>query len=225
MTDSEYRAAYLGRVRDSYDEVAVDYAAVIADAFPQDGIGRALLGVFAQEVRAAAAREAPTVLDVGCGPGHVTAHLAALGLDARGVDLSKRMVELARLSHPSLHFEQADMTELDVGPGTLDGVLLWYSTHHLRPEWLPEVFAGCARALRPGGTLLLGTHVGAGEHTKPSQAYGTHPVSYESFLIPAERIGELLAGAGLRVASVTLGYPDPRAGRGRASARIFAPKD
>jgi SAM-dependent methyltransferase len=117
------------------------------------------------------------------------------------------------------------MTELDVEPEASGGVLLWFSTHHLRPEWLPAVFAGCARALRPGGTLLLGTHIGAGEHTTPSQAYGGHPVSYESFLLPVEEIEALVGAAGLRVTSVTVERPDPRAGGGRAGARIFARKD
>lgn len=227
MADVGYRydrVDYLERVRTSYDEVAADYATLVGASFPQDRLGRALLGLFAQEVLAADA-SAP-VLEIGCGPGHVTAYLAELGLAARGVDLSGQMVQLARQAHPALRFEQGDMTALDLEPGTLGGVLLWYSTHHLRPEWLPGVFTGCARALRVGGTLLLGTHVGAGEHTKPSQAYGTHPVSYESFLRPADELVAMLEDAGLRVTSVTTGRQDPRAaGKQRAGARIFATKD
>ena len=221
--ESEGRGGYLDRVRASYDEVAADYVAVAEGAFPGDLIGRALLAVFADRVRAADA--AAPVLDLGCGPGHVTAHLAALGLRARGVDLSKRMVELARGAHPALRFDEGDMTDLDLEPESLGGVLLWFATHHLRPEWLPGVFATCARALRPGGTLLLGTHVGAGEHTRPSQAYGTHPVSYESFLRPVEELDGLLAEAGLRVTSVTAERPDPRAVRARACARFLAVRD
>jgi SAM-dependent methyltransferase len=229
-------AGYLERVRVSYDEVAADYAALVETAFPGDRLGRALLGVFADDVRtdaaeraqaegAVAAEQPASVLDVGCGPGHITAHLAEFGLEARGVDLSKRMVELARREHPTLRFDEGDMTRLDVEPETFAGVLLWFVTHHLRPEWLPSVFAGCATALRPGGTLLLGAHVGAGEHTKPTQAYGTHPVSYESFLTPVEELVELLTAAGLRVTSVTVQQPKPGTARGRAGARIFARKD
>jgi SAM-dependent methyltransferase len=218
-------AGYLERVRVSYDEVAADYAALVGTAFAGDRLGRALLGVFAGDVRAETADGVASVLDVGCGPGHITAHLAELGLEARGVDLSKRMVELARREHPDLRFDEGDMTRLDVEPGAFAGVLLWFVTHHLRPEWLPSVFDGCATALRPGGTLLLGAHVGAGEHTKPTQAYGTHPVSYESFLTPAEELVELLAAAGLRVTSVTVQQPEPGNVRGRAGARIFARKD
>lgn len=45
------------------------------------------------------------VLDAGCGPGHWTAHLASLGLDARGVDLVPARIgvplgELARVVRP-----------------------------------------------------------------------------------------------------------------------------
>lgn len=219
----EYGDGYLERVRDSYDEVVDDYAAFVAEAFERDRLGRALLGVFAERVRAA--DPAAPVLDLGCGPGHVTAHLAALGLDAHGIDLSPRMVEYATRMYPSLGFAQGDMTNLEIEPGTLGGILAWYSTHHLPPQWLPGVFGSCAKALRPGGTLLLGTHVGAGEHTKPSQAYGTHPVSYESFLRPVEEIEALLAEAGLRVVSVTAEPRDPCTPRARAGARIFAVKD
>lgn len=217
------RDGYLARVRESYDEVAEDYFTFVLDKFPSDRLGRALLGVFADRVRAADAT-AP-VLDLGCGPGHVTAYLAELGLAARGVDLSKRMVELASGAYPALKFEQGDMTRLEVEPGTFGGILIWYVTHHLPPRWLPDVFASCARALRPGGTLLLGTHAGTGEHTKPSQAYGTHPVSYESFLCTVEEIEAIVAESGLRVTSVTAERPDPRVPRARAAARIFATKD
>lgn len=52
------------------------------------------------------------VADLGCGPGKVTAHLAELGVPAFGVDLSPKMIELARQAHPGLHFEVGSMTSL-----------------------------------------------------------------------------------------------------------------
>jgi trans-aconitate methyltransferase len=40
------------------------------------------------------------VVEVGSGPGHVTAYLAEAGADATGVDLSPAMVEEARAASP-----------------------------------------------------------------------------------------------------------------------------
>nr|WP_239157776.1 class I SAM-dependent methyltransferase [Streptomyces sp. SID13726] len=49
-------------------------------------------------------QDAGPVADVGSGPGHVTAALHALGIPVFGVDVSPRMVELARRAHPDLRF-------------------------------------------------------------------------------------------------------------------------
>ena len=51
------------------------------------------------------------VADVGCGPGHVTAHLRDSGLDAFGIDLSPVMIDVARREHPGLRFEVGSMTD------------------------------------------------------------------------------------------------------------------
>jgi len=86
----------LEAVRASYDRVADSYVALgMGDLAPQPWL-RAALAAFAERVRGLG-----PVLDVGCGPGQVTAHLADLGLDVSGVDLSPRMVEHARRLHPA----------------------------------------------------------------------------------------------------------------------------
>src|SRR6478609_4494445 len=116
---------------------------------------RAVLGAFAESVRGLG-----PVLDVGCGPGHVTAHLAGLGLDAAGVDLSPRMVAQARALHPQIRFDVASATDLRLEAASLGGVLGWWSLFHLPRAVLPDVLSSFAAALVPGGQLLVGTHVG-----------------------------------------------------------------
>ena len=72
------------------------------------------LAAFAEEVR-----HLGPALDVGCGPGTVTAHLASLGLDVSGVDLSPRMVAHARYRDPELHFAVASATEVRIADASV----------------------------------------------------------------------------------------------------------
>jgi SAM-dependent methyltransferase len=129
----------------------------------------------------------------------MTAYLAELGLSACGIDLSPKMIELARQAYPSLRFTVGSMTALEIGDHGLGGILAYFSTYHTPPEGLPVVFAEFHRTLAPGGHLMLGVYVGDDEHLRPTRAYGGNPVSYESYLLPADRIAELLARAGLVV--------------------------
>lgn len=189
---------HLAAVRRSYDTVSEAYAAVVKAPAELDPLSRAMLGAFVESVRDG---DRGPVADLGCGPGKVTAYLAALGVSAFGVDLSPRMVEAARRAYPHLRFVVGSMTALDLADGELGGILAYFATHHTPPEWLPVVFAEFARTLAPGGWLMLGGYVGDDEHVRPTRAYGGHPVSYESYFLPADRIAELLGRAGLVVAA------------------------
>lgn len=152
----------------------------------------------------------------------MTAHLAGQGVPAYGVDLSPRMVELARRAHPHLRFTVGSMTALDIGDGELGGVLAYYSTHHTPPELLPVVFAEFRRVLAPGGHLMLAGWVGEDEHLRPEHAYGGHPVSYGLHMLPAPRIAALIEEAGLTVTARLV--QEPGAGAKRAVATFLAEK-
>ncbi|WP_039923141.1 class I SAM-dependent DNA methyltransferase [Amycolatopsis decaplanina] len=181
---------FLTATRESYDIVAEDYAVRVGRLFDQEPISRAMLAAFAEQVRG-------PVADVGCGPGHVTAHLASLGLDVTGVDLSPKMVEIARRMHPDLSFFVGSMTALDLPDGELGGLVAWWSIFHVPPEVLPEVFSEFRRTLAPGGRLLVGFHVGD-ERLSPEMAYG-HPVTYDAYLLEPGRVADLLGQAGFEV--------------------------
>jgi SAM-dependent methyltransferase len=141
-------------VRASYDAVARRYAEEIAGELSAKPVDRALYGLFAQLVGAGA-----PVGDVGCGPGHVACYLAGLGLRPHGVDLSPGMVEQARDRYPGLDFSVGSFAALpDVDWA---GAVVPYSIIHVDPVERPTAWRNLARAIRPGGWLLVVFHLEA----------------------------------------------------------------
>ena len=119
------------------------------------------------------------------------------------------MVEHARRLHPGLRFEVASATELQLSDASLGGVLGWWSLFNLPRDVLPAVLASFARALVPGGQVLLGTHVGDGEIVR-TEAYGGVPVAWTTHLWQPEELTALLGEAGLDpVAELRLPPPGP----------------
>ena len=107
--------------------------------------------------------------DVGCGPGHVTAFLAGLGLRAAGIDLSGEMIEQAAKRHPDLEFSTGSMTALPAVDASWDGLVSFYSLIHMIDD--ADVRAALAefrRVLAGGGLLLLAVHAGKRRGTWPS---------------------------------------------------------
>ena len=100
---------------------------------------------------------AARVADLGCGTGSLSLLLAQAGHDVHGVDLSPRMVEVARAKAAAAgvpaRFSVADAAAAPVEPGSVDVVLarhvLWVF------EEPGDVLASWISLLRPGGRLLL----------------------------------------------------------------------
>ncbi|MCG3041769.1 class I SAM-dependent methyltransferase [Streptomyces sp. S1A] len=189
------RPADLDAVRESYDRVADNYVHMVQTT----GCGdirthpwlKASIDAFADTVRGLG-----PVLDVGCGPGTVTAYLAERGLDVSGVDLSPRMIENARRLYPHCRFDVASATDLDLGEASLGGVLGWWSLFNLPRDVLPQVLAMFARALKPGGHLITATHVGD-EDIARTEAYGGVPVRWTTHQWRPEQLVGLIERAGL----------------------------
>jgi len=195
---------WLADTRASYDTVAVSYADRMREAL--DGVPylRAALALFADSV--ADAGGGP-VADVGCGPGHVTAYLNKLGVDAFGIDVSPGMVDVARSEHPGLRFEVGSMTALDLADGSIAGVLAFWSLIHVPDEEVPAVLSGFGRALRPDAPLLIGFHVGAGSKLK-TQGYGGHPMKVYVHRRRPPQVSAWLRGAGFTVETEMLLDPE-----------------
>jgi uncharacterized protein YceH (UPF0502 family)/SAM-dependent methyltransferase len=145
------------RVRTSYDAIATEFADHFVEQFQEPSFETWLLD------RVATHAAGQPVVEVGSGPGHVTAYLADRGVDATGVDLSPAMVGEARRRFPGRSFEVGDLRALS-HPTAASGwaaVLSWYSLIHLAESEVPAAIAALARPLAPGGWLVLALHGGS----------------------------------------------------------------
>jgi trans-aconitate methyltransferase len=92
------------------------------------------------------------ILDLGCGTGHLTAQIAALGAVTMGLDASVSMIAQARQNYPKLKFALGDASEFRFDE-PFDAVFSNAALH-----WIPEagrVMASVAQALKPGGRFVL----------------------------------------------------------------------
>ncbi|WP_354148702.1 trans-aconitate 2-methyltransferase [Arthrobacter sp. 754] len=97
------------------------------------------------------------VVDLGCGPGNLTATLAQRWPEARVTGLDSSAEMLARASaqaeaNPGLSFQLADIADWTPAAGTdvvvTNAVLQWVPGHH-------ELLARWLQALRPGGWFAM----------------------------------------------------------------------
>jgi hypothetical protein len=200
--------AFLTGARNGWGAFAEEYAELFRDELAAKIWDRALLSGFAELVRTAPG----PVVEVGSGPGSVTAYLHGLGLDVTGIDLSPEMVAVARREHPQVRFEVGSLTDLALPDASLAGLVAWYSVINVPDEALPAVFAGFRRVLAPGAPLALAFQ--AGDETLVRRDITFHRRRPEA-------VAALLAEAGLALVSQTLRQPAEQPGLVEQSPQAY----
>lgn len=201
----------------SYDRVAVEYSKRIYDELSHKPFDRELLDRFADRVRAGG-----VVCDVGCGPGHVARYLLGCGLHVCGLDLSTRMVEIARTLNPGIDFRQGNLLSMSVADDTWAGITAFYSIIHVPRIELSAAFREMQRVLRPGGWLLVAFHVGT-DSVHLDEWWG-HPVSLDAIFFKTEEILRFLKQAGFEEGEAVERDPYPAIEYQSRRGYIFARK-
>ena len=90
-----------------------------------------------------------SILDVGCGPGYVSAAAAERGAKPIGLDFSAEMIAIAKKMFPRIEFRRGDAQNLPFANASFDRVVANFALLHLAdPE---RACAEAARVLKPGG--------------------------------------------------------------------------
>lgn len=103
------------------------------------------------------------VLDLACGTGDLAERSAALGARVVGLDLTPRMLNLARQRKPNSQLVAADMCDLPIADTAFSVVTVGYGLRNV-PD-LPAALREIHRVLKPGGRLC------ALDFDKPESAF------------------------------------------------------
>ncbi|HID30164.1 MAG TPA: class I SAM-dependent methyltransferase [Desulfobacterales bacterium] len=182
-----------------YDQLAYEYAERFCDEIEGKPFDRHLLQRFAEAIPVG------TVCDMGCGPGHIAAHLESLNIDVFGVDLSPRMIDEARRRYPFVGFQVGDMLDLKIKAQTLGGIVALYSIIHLGRDMLRDAFQEFNRVLLPGGLLLVSFHKGQGELHEDGVL--DTQVSFDCALFEPEEVELRMDEAGFSIVETTVRRP------------------
>jgi SAM-dependent methyltransferase len=108
-------------------------------------------------------RAGQDVLEVGCGTGQITGWLTDRVRPGRviAVDFSQAMIAKARSKSIQAEFRCADVCRDDLAGEQFDVILCFHAFPHFRDK--PTALANLARALKPGGQLVIMHLAGSAE--------------------------------------------------------------
>lgn len=94
------------------------------------------------------------VLDLGCGYGENCAEFIRLGaLRVVGIDISEKMLEVAKKENTGIEFIRADMSDLSCVDGRFDVVFSSLAVHYIKD--FDSFVAGVGRVLVDGGIFIF----------------------------------------------------------------------
>ncbi len=129
----------------------------IADVWNDDGFNRKNGLAAHRRALAFLAGGGGQAIDLGCGcSGRFIELLTAHGLAVEGLDVSARMIELARARHPRTPFHHADVCTWEF-TRRYDFITGWDSLWHLPLAAQEPVMRKILDALKPGGVFIFTT--------------------------------------------------------------------
>ncbi|MGD9419459.1 MAG: class I SAM-dependent methyltransferase [Verrucomicrobiota bacterium JB025] len=165
-----------------YDGIAEAWADRVPKAYGMKALERAL--VFAPEGGVA--------LDVGCGSeGRFLRRLREYGFQTEGMDVSPRMVELAREGSPESLIHVGDVSGWEF-PKRYDFISAWDSTFHLPLDRQEPALRNLCGGLAEGGVLMF--TCGGGEAGEISGTFLGAELEYST--LGVERFVAILDGCG-----------------------------
>lgn len=121
-----------------------------------------------------------SVLDLGCGNGHLTAQLKEKGYNVLGMDDSIDMLETARKNHPDIEFLQGNAVDFKLIK-RVDGIFSNAVFHWIDKNKQQQMLKNIAANLVQGGKLVFefgGCGCGKAVHTELAELFSRYGLKY-----------------------------------------------
>lgn len=103
------------------------------------------------------------ILEIGCGPGSITKYLLNKRPDFKieAIDISSKMIELAKVNNPAANFKVMDSREIDSLLTNFDAVICGFCLPYLSQSDCSKLLRDCNKILGHNGTIYLSFVEGA----------------------------------------------------------------
>jgi len=134
----------LNDIKNSYDLIAEDFSRTRKFVWKEFG---SLAGY---------AENGDKILDLGCGNGRFVELFKNKGVKYIGIDVSEKLIEIARKKYPEEKFQVFDGLKIPSEDNYFDKIFCIAVLHHIPGEELRRQFLEEARrVLKPGGKIIL----------------------------------------------------------------------
>lgn len=97
------------------------------------------------------------ILEIGCGPGNITKYLATHNPSYKifAIDVSPKMIELAKKNNPNTHFQVMDCRNLKDIRKTFDAIICGFTIPYLSESDCSKLISDCNKLLDENGILYI----------------------------------------------------------------------
>jgi 2-polyprenyl-3-methyl-5-hydroxy-6-metoxy-1,4-benzoquinol methylase len=134
-----------------FDKYAIQYQEKYMDL----GLYNDSLELFCKTVE----REYAEILEIACGPGNITKYLLRKRPDFKilGIDLSSRMIGLAKINNPPAEFKIMDCRDIDKIRKKYNAVMCGFCLPYLSKEAALKLISDISILLKSNGVLYIST--------------------------------------------------------------------
>ena len=102
------------------------------------------------------------IFEIACGPGNITKYLLTKRPDFRitAIDLSPKMIELAKINNPAVNFQIMDCRKIGVIEKKFDAIMCGFCLPYLSREESEKLINDSYRLLNSNGVIYISTMEG-----------------------------------------------------------------